>query len=162
MSNIQYAFLERSRIPGRPALQASIDALGFDLQLHADYAPFKDEGFLPFVLEGEEGPGFEIQFTTADTVLLDDPGLKAITAGRDHCISMAWHGSMKDLACVLIVSCALIRDFGAIVSYEGEAPEPLENLLAAVREVLAEERAKEKEPPGKPILSVRKPWWKFW
>ena len=162
MSNIQYAFLQRHRVPDRPALQASIDALGFDLQLHAEYAPFTDHGFLPFVLDGEDGPGFEIQFTTADAVTQQDPALKAIAAGRDHCISMAWHGSMKDLACVLIVSCALIQDFDAVVSYEGEAPEPLENLLATAREVLAEEQAREEDPPGKPILPVRKPWWKLW
>ena len=162
MSNIQYAFLERSRVPSRPELQASIDALGFDLQLHSGYAPFQDNGFLPFVLHGEDGPGFEIQFTTADALTVDDPGLKVIAAGRDHCISMAWHGSMKDLACVLIVSCALIQDFDAVVSYEGETPEPLESLLAAAREVLEEEKAKRDRPASQPILPAKRPWWKLW
>jgi hypothetical protein len=51
---------------------------------------------------------------------------------------MIWRGSMKDCASVLIVSCALAKDFGAVISYEGEPPEPFENLLEATREAIAE------------------------
>lgn len=162
MSNIQYAFVHRSRVPSRPELQASIHALGFDLQLHADYLPFRNSGFLPMVLDGQEGPGFELEFMTADALTVDDPGLKAIAAGRDHCISMAWHGSMKDLACVLIVSCALVKDFDAVVSYEGEPPEPLDSLLATAREVLEGEKAAQDQPRGAPALPIKRPWWKLW
>ena len=37
MSNTQYAFLKRSSVPDRAALQASVSALGFDLTLHPDF-----------------------------------------------------------------------------------------------------------------------------
>lgn len=162
MSNIQYAFVRRDYVPTLLELQASIDALGFDLKLHPEYSPFKDSGFLPFVLNGEEGPGFEIQYVTAAELIDGDEAMKTIAAGRDYCISMAWRGSMKDLACVLIVSCALMKDFDCIVSYEGEPPEPYENLLATVREVLEETTSEGVYHSNHPIIQERRPWWKFW
>lgn len=163
VSNIQYAFIDRARVPGRSELQASIDALGFDLRLPDEFTPFEDGGFLPFSLNGEEGAGFEIGYDAASELIADDPAMKEIAAGRDFCISMAWHGNMKDLACVMIVSCALIKDFGAVVSYEGEPPESLESLLAAVPEVLADAQVQEARDDRLMVeRPVRKPWWKFW
>lgn len=47
---------------------------------------------------------------TVDAPKAVDPVLKAVAAGRDHCISMAWHGSIKDLAYVLIVSGGLVKE----------------------------------------------------
>ena len=163
MSNIQYAFIERTRVPDRSELQASIDALGFDLKLHPEYTPFEDSGFLPFVLNGEEGPGFEIYYEVASDLIGEERALQEIAAGRDYCISMAWHGSMKDLACVFIVSCALMKDFDAVVSYEGEPPEPLEKLLSEIPEVLADAKAQEAEAANCSIdATLKKPWWKLW
>ena len=166
MSNIQYAFIERGRVPDRSALQASIDALGFDLALHPGYAPFDDAGFLPFVLNGASGPGFDIRYEDASATIGEDRTLRAAAAGRDHCISMAWHGSMKDLACVMIVSCALTRDFGAVVSYEGDPPESLENLLAAAHEALEAAVGEQDRVPGDASrqrdVGRKKPWWKLW
>jgi hypothetical protein len=163
MSNIQYAFIERTRVPDRAELQASIDALGFDLKLHPEYTPFEDSGFLPFVLNAEEGPGFEIQYEAASDLIGAELALQDIAAGRDYCISMAWHGSMKDLACVLIVSCALIKDFDAVVSYEGEPPESLEKLLSEIPGVLAEAKADEAKAASRSIdATLKKPWWKLW
>jgi hypothetical protein len=87
-------------------------------------------------LNGEEGPGFEVYYEEASEVIGGDPGLRALAAGRDHCISMVWHSSMKDLACVMIVSCALAKDFAAVVSYEGEPPDTVEKMLSSTQEVL--------------------------
>lgn len=166
MSNIQYAFIHRSKVPDRATLQASIDALGFDLRLHPEYTPFKDAGFLPFVLEGEEGPGFEIGYQESRELLTDDPKLRALAADRDYCIDMIWHGSMRDLACAMIVSYALAKDFGAVVSYEGEPPEPEDRLLAGANEALIEARRERVNPASahsSPVaLTGTKPWWKFW
>lgn len=163
MSNIQYAFIERGRVPSRSQLQASIDALGFDLKLHPEYTPFEDSGFLPFTLSGESGPGFEIHYELASELISDDEALKKIAIGRDFCISMSWHGSMKDLACVMIVSCALNKDFGAVVSYEGEPPEPLDRMLAVVPEVLADAKAQEaRDIKLSAQVRAQKPWWKLW
>jgi hypothetical protein len=70
---------------------------------------------------------------------------------------------MKDLACVLIVSCALMKDFDSVVSYEGEPPEPLESLLSVVPEVLADARAQEARDANRSARpEKKKPWWKLW
>ena len=45
MSNTQYVFLSKSRIPDRAALQASVEELGFDLKLHPELQLIQDEGF---------------------------------------------------------------------------------------------------------------------
>ena len=166
MSNTQFAFIERARVPDRAALQASVDALGFGLKVHPAYTPFEDSGFLPFVLNGEDGFGFEISYQDASEIIGDDQRLRDLAAGRNHCISMVWHSSMKDLACVMIVSCALTKDFGAVVSYEGDPPEPLEKMLASTQEILTS-GADEKPPTAKLAPSENKPlrqrpWWKFW
>jgi len=136
MSNTQLAFLQRSAVPERAALQASIDSLGFNLKLHPGFNPFVSSGFLPVTLNGEDGPGFEIYFEDVTEISEMDEMRNAIASGRDHCISMRWGGSMKDLACVMIVSSALARDFNAVVSHEGEAPIPVLALLEGARTVL--------------------------
>lgn len=136
MSNTQFAFLMRAHVPNREALQSSINALGFDLKLHPEFTPFEDSGFLPFILNGEDGPGFEIDYELAMDVISDDKDLEVIAAGNDVCISMTWRSSMKDFACVMIVSCALAKDFGAIISYEGEEPESLTEILSETQEIL--------------------------
>jgi hypothetical protein len=143
MSNVQYAFLDKTRVPDRAALQASIDALGFDVKLHPDFTPFTDEGFSPCVLGGEAGPGFEIYYQTASEATDDDEEVLAVADGRDYCISMVWRGSMKDLACVMIVSCALARDSGAVISYEGDDPSPLDELIASTKDILADAAAEQ-------------------
>ena len=45
---------------------------------------------------------------------------------------------MKDLACVMIVSCALAKDFGSVISFEGDAPEPLDAMLDSTRKIVAD------------------------
>ena len=138
MSNTQYAFLERDKVPDREALQQSIDRLGFDLKLDPEYSQFEDEGFLPFTLGGDTGPGFEIHYARTADIIEDDDERAALAGDRDCCISMVWRGSMKDLACVMIVSSALARDFDAVVSYEGEAPESASDLFESARKIVGE------------------------
>ncbi len=72
---------------------------------------------------------------SAEVIDGEDP-LASIASGKECCISMVWRSSMKDLACVMIVSCALVKDFGAVVSYEGGAPMEISDLLFATRELL--------------------------
>jgi hypothetical protein len=164
MSNIQYAFIESRHVPDRLSLQVGIDALGFDLKIGDAYIPFKDCDFVPVVLNGQAGHGLDLQFLAAEE-LATSTELRDVVAGRDQCISMAWHGSFKDLACVMIVSCALAKDFGAVVSYAGEPPESLADLLEAAREAL-EEAANEEMPPDGSLLAAgsrkKTPWWKVW
>ncbi len=147
MSNSQFAFLNKSDVPDLDALQNSIDKLGFDLQLCKDFTPFEDEGFLPCTLEGDNDTGFEIFYETVDEVCDDDgeedEELRLIAKDKDYCIVMCWGGSMKDCACVMIVSCALSKDFGAIVSYEGYEPDSLEQMLLDTKNILIESKKEE-------------------
>lgn len=166
MSNTQIAFLNRADVPGRDALQASIDRLGFNLKLHPEFTPFDDSGFLPCILDGTSDVGFEVFYAPASEITKGDEDLAAIAAGRDFSISMVWRGSMKDCACGMIVSCALAKDFGAVVTYEGNPPEPFESLLGNTKEIVAD-AAKEK-PRGQaqhvPVQTQppKKPWWRLW
>lgn len=140
MSNTQYVFIDKSRVPGRAALQASIDRLDFDLQLHPELDLLKDEGFSPCVLEGVADVGFELQPMTADEAADGDEDMLALADGRDHCLTFSWRGSLKDCAAVMVVSCALSQDFGAIASYEGDEPEPLDAMLEGARSVVEDAR----------------------
>ena len=51
---------------------------------------------------------------------------------------MAWGGSLKDCAAVMIASCALAKHFGAIISYEGEEPEELDNMILDTKNIILE------------------------
>ena len=136
MSNTQYAFLKKSQEPGREALQASIDALGFDLTLYPDFSPLEDSGFLPCTLNGIAGVGFELNGEAAGEVVRGDNALRRIAGENDYGMSLVWGGSVEDRACAMIVSCALAKDFGAVVSYQGQAPEPLDHLLRSTRHIV--------------------------
>lgn len=166
MSNTQIAFINRGNVPDREALQASIDRLGFKLTLHSEFTPFEDSGFSPCVLDGTPDVGFEVFYEPAPEVVDGDPSLTEIAAGRDYSISMVWRGSMKDCACAMIVSCALAKDFDAVISYEGEPPEPFNTLLEETRSIVADS-AKERqssEPPKTPEAAAptKKAWWRLW
>lgn len=70
---------------------------------------------------------------------------------------------MKDLACVLLVSCALVKDFGAVVCYEGEPPESLDRMIAVLPEVLAEAHAQAARDADRAVQQrPKKPWWRPW
>lgn len=114
MSLQQTAYVERASVPDRAALQAAVDALGFDCKIDAFYVPFQCSGFLPCVLAGSES-GFEIYFEAAVDALSDFPHLAGIVGSRDVAITFRWGGDMSECACVLIVSSALAKAFGAIV-----------------------------------------------
>jgi hypothetical protein len=119
MSLQQTAFILRSNVPDRVALQSAIDALGFDCKIDAFYVPFQCSGFLPCVLAGAQS-GFEIYFESATDVLSDFRHLAQTVGGRDVAMTFRWGGDMSECACVLIVSAALAKTFGAIVHYQDD------------------------------------------
>jgi hypothetical protein len=138
MSNTQYAFVRKSRIPSREALQQSIDSLGFDLKLPMALDLLNDSGFAPCVLYGIPDVGFELLCGPIAEVFDAADEVGGIVGENDTCIAMVWRGSMKDCAAVMIVSCALSRDFGAVVSLEGEPPEPFESMVEGARGIVVE------------------------
>jgi hypothetical protein len=119
MSLQQTAYVLRDNVPDRAALQAAVDALGFDCKIDAFYVPFQCSGFLPCVLAGRKS-GFEIYFESAPEVLSDFAHLSESVGSRDVAITFRWGGDMSECACVLIVSAALARTFGAIVHYQND------------------------------------------
>jgi hypothetical protein len=119
MSLEQTAYIARPSLPDHAALQAAIDALGFDCKVDASYEPFKSRGFLPCVLGGQNS-GFEIYFESAATNLAYFPQLIPMVASRDVAITFRWGGDMAECACVLIVSAALAKSCGAIVHYHDD------------------------------------------
>jgi hypothetical protein len=149
----------RSRVPNREALQSSIDALGFDLKLHPEFTPFTDSGFSPCLLNGAADAGFEVSYFDAAEV----DWAKDIAGTRDYCFSMTWHSSMRDCASVMIVSCALVKDFGAVVSYEGEAADSLEVLLQNTKIIIEDAESEQPKPAGPSQGEPpSKPWWRIW
>jgi hypothetical protein len=119
MSLQQTAYVLRANVPDRVALQAAVDALGFDCKIDAFYVPFQCSGFLPCVLAGNES-GFEIYFEPAADVLSDFPNLAGTVGSRDVAMTFRWGGDMSECACVMIVSAALARTFNAIVHYQDD------------------------------------------
>lgn len=106
-------------MPDLSALQGTVDALGFDCKIDAFYVPFQCSGSLPCVLAGSES-GFEIHFEAAADVLSAFPNLPGIVGNRDVAITFRWGGDTSECACVLIVSAALAKTFGAIVHYQDD------------------------------------------
>lgn len=129
MSNTQFVFLDPSRIPARAELQESVDALGCDLQLHAALDLARDTGFSPCVFNGID-VGFELSPSTTAEAAHGDSDFVAMADGRDFCLGLSWGGSMKDCVAAMIVSCALARDFDAVVSFEGDEPTSAKELSA--------------------------------
>lgn len=141
MSNTQFAFINKGSVPGKEAWQKSIDDLNFKIRLQIDpeLEPLEDEGFSPCVWGNtDDDVGFEIYYEPSEYIHDDDEDLIKIIGGRDYCISMCWGGSMKDCAAVMIACCALAKDFGAVISYEGEEPDTLDKLIIDTNDIIAE------------------------
>jgi len=161
MSQLQTAFLDKSRVPDRVQLEEAIRGLGFDLTIDEFYRPFDCSGYLPCVLKGKKS-GFEIYFESPDEAVQSSPLLKETVGSRDCAICFRWGGDMSECACVLIVSAALAKYFGAVVHYQGDdllytAEQLIEEAKGALQAV--ESARPRRSPP--PPLPGKKPWWKF-
>jgi hypothetical protein len=166
VANTQIAFLDRANVPTRDALQASIHRLGFNLDLHPELTPLEDSGFWPCVLDGTLDVGFEVFYAPTSEVAAGDSNLAAIAAGRDFSISMVWRGSMRDCASAMIVSCALAKEFDAVVVYEDCPPDPYETLLENTKLMVADATKEKLRSQARPATASerpsQKPWWRFW
>jgi len=112
MARAHTAYLTRSTVPARKALQAAIDALKFKLTLDDGYAPFETSGYLPCTLDGEDA-GFDLRF--ADVEADAPPNLAAALEGRDAAMKIRWSGDLREQLAALVVSLALAETFGAIL-----------------------------------------------
>ena len=85
MSNTQYAFLDKDKVPTQQQWQQAIDDLGLDfkIQIDPELAPFEDEGFSPCIWgETDDDVGFEIFFEPAEDVHEGDEDVLAMM-GRE-------------------------------------------------------------------------------
>ena len=141
MSNTQFAFINKLNVPDQGAWQRAIDSIEFKVRLLIDpeLEPFKDEGFSPCVWgDTKDDVGFEIYYESSSDIHDENEDLKAIIGDNDYCISMRWGGSYKDCAAVMIASCALAKEFAAVISYEGEDPQSLQTLINSTHLIIAE------------------------
>ncbi|CAL75711.1 hypothetical protein BRADO1840 [Bradyrhizobium sp. ORS 278] len=107
MARLLTAYLKRSDMPSRAALQQAIDRLPFALTLDDGYVPLQTSGYLPCTLDGEDA-GFDLRFT--------DVGANA----RDLAMTFRWGGDPREEAAALAVCAALAKTFGAIVERDGD------------------------------------------
>ena len=162
MSQSQTAFKGKSRVPDRVALEEAVRALGFDLAIDEFYRPFECSGFLPCVLKGRKS-GFEMYFESPEGVLQSFPHFKNEIGNRDCAIGFRWGGDMAECACVLIVSAALAKNFGAVVHYQDDdLIYTAQQLVDEAQSVLASLEAAPWRPPNTPPPPAKKPRWKFW
>ncbi|MGJ5203246.1 hypothetical protein [Bradyrhizobium sp. HKCCYLR20261] len=109
MARVLTAYLKRTDVPTRPALQQAIARLPFALTLDDGYVPFETSGYLPCTLDGEDA-GFDLRFAGV-TERRADAGEVAMT--------MKWSGDPREEAAALAVGAALARDFRATVERDG-------------------------------------------
>jgi hypothetical protein len=138
MSNELFAFIDQVKVPTREAWQQAIHQSGFDLQLDPGMKAVGDSRFSPCTLMGTMS-GVEIS-GVGEVSFLND--FSEIHNGRDFCITFRWGGDMRECACALVASYVLARDFGAIVSFEGNEAMPLEELLQEARDAVDSVRKK--------------------
>jgi hypothetical protein len=119
MANSQTAFLERSQVPARPALQEAIKRLRFKLTIDESYVPFECAGYIPCTLDGEDA-GFEIKFSDSAARLAEAAHLQAQIGDRDTAMIFRWSGDLRERASALIVSAVLAQSFGALIQQQDE------------------------------------------
>ena len=133
MSNTQFVFINQTDIPAREQLQGTIDQLGYDLKLDPELSLKDDEGFSPCILNGESKVGFELDCQPTSNVVAGNKDFEKMAGGKDTCITMTWGR-------VLIVSYALMKEYNAITTYEGEELDTLESLHTDIHAALNEEK----------------------
>ncbi|CCD99140.1 hypothetical protein [Bradyrhizobium sp. STM 3809] len=106
MARLLTAYLKRSDVPSRAALQQAIDRLPFALTLDEGYVPLQTSGYLPCTLDGEDA-GFDLRFADARA------------DARDLVMTFKWGGDPREEAAALAVCAALAETFGAIVERDG-------------------------------------------
>jgi len=118
MARALVAYLRRSEVPARDALQPALDALKLKLVLDDGYVPLKSSGYLPCTFDGEDA-GFTIRFHDVDADLAALPNLKAALDGRqkaeDVAVDIKWSGDVREKVSALGMCAALAGGFGALV-----------------------------------------------
>ncbi|UFZ07511.1 hypothetical protein LQG66_14900 [Bradyrhizobium ontarionense] len=111
MARVLTAYLKRTDVPTRTALQQAIARLPFALTLDDAYQPLRTSGYLPCTLDGEDA-GFDLRFSDVTEPRAD---------ARDVAMTFKWGGDPREEAAAFAVCAALAGNFGAIVQRDGAA-----------------------------------------
>ena len=132
-----HALLPTPTLPRRQPWQAAIDDLKLALTLDPDLDLPRTTGFRPCVVAGQNS-GFEIQVDSPVEVLATYPNLRAHATNASTAISFRWGGDLRECACVLGATAALVSKWGAIAYYpEDDLLYDLEGLKRDFRECMA-------------------------
>ncbi|MGJ4929988.1 hypothetical protein ACQR1I_28665 [Bradyrhizobium sp. HKCCYLS2038] len=114
MARVLTAYLKRTEVPTRTALQQAIAGLPFPLTLDDGYVPLETSGYLPCTLDGEDA-GFDLRFTEIEEQRAD---------ACDVAATLKWGGDPREEAAALAVCAALATTFGAIIQRDGAQLSP--------------------------------------
>ncbi|ABS68343.1 hypothetical protein [Xanthobacter versatilis] len=134
MARAQTAYLSRSEVPARPALQKALDALKLKLVLDDGYVPFESSGYLPCTLDGEDA-GFTLRFSDVDAGAARSATLAEALGGRDVALDFKWSGDVREQVSAMGVCAALAGSFGALVH------DPDKDVILDAAKLLARARA---------------------
>jgi hypothetical protein len=134
MAKTLIAFMERSQVPSRQALQEAVKNLRFRLSLDEAYVPFEWAGYLPCTLDGEDA-GVDIRFADSASRLSEQPKLLLQIGNRGTAILLRGGGDPREQASALILGAVLAHSFGALVQHHGD------DSLCAAEQLLEEARA---------------------
>lgn len=134
MARAQTAYLVRTDVPARDALQKALDALKLKLVLDDGYVPFESSGYLPCTLDGEDA-GFTVRFRDVEADLSKLPALAGARGTRDVAVDFKWSGDVREQVSAMGVCAALAGSFGALVH------DPEKDALLDVAKLLATARA---------------------
>lgn len=139
MARAQTAFMARTAVPARDALQKALDALKLRLVLDDGYVPLESSGYLPCTLDGEDA-GFTLRFRPAQEELSAQPALAAAlaTAGEVVAVEFKWSGDVREEVSAMGVCAALAGSFGAAVLDPAGSPLDAARLLARAKAGLDE------------------------
>jgi hypothetical protein len=134
MPQTQFVFFNKAQLSSLSMLQESLDQHNFKLELNPRCDLFKHQGFLPCVLRGDTGMGFDVFYESSKLFLQENPDsqIRNLVGDKDSLISLSWGESFKDCVCVMMVCAALAIDFEATISYECGGIESVESILAGI------------------------------
>jgi hypothetical protein len=138
MANLQTAFIARSQVPSRQALQDAVKNLRFKLTVDESWVAFESRGYMPCTLDGEDA-GFDVRFSDSAAQLAEFAALQAQIGDRDTAISFRWGGDMRERVSAMIVCAVLAQACDALVLRQGDDDFlPAELLLVEARQAFAQ------------------------
>lgn len=114
MARTLTAYLRKTSVPSRKALQEALQQAKFPLTLDEGYTPGQSAGYLACVLDGEDA-GFDLRFKSVPGELPVSAAVQAQLADRDTALQLKWGGDPREQAAASLFCAALLQSFDALV-----------------------------------------------